>query len=489
MPAFMIAVTVMLPILFGAILPQLKLNDRARKTYVLSVTLAASTLTLLLCAMRPNGVISIIRFTRELSVAFGVDGMGVMFAALVAVLWPVCIIYSFGYMKEDKRPDAFFSFYTITYGVVLGIIFADNFLTLYVFYEMLTLSTVPLVMHTLTREALRAARKYLYFSLGGSAFAFIGLLFVIRFGITDSFIPGGILRPDLGADNNTKLLIIYVMTFMGFAVKAAAFPLYSWLIGAAVAPTPVTALLHAVAVVKSGAFAIIRVTFYCFGAHFLRGTWAQYAVMTVAIVTIVFGSSMALKERHLKRRLAYSTVANLSYILFGVTLMTPAGLCAAMLHFLAHSLTKITAFLCVGDIMETGDRVYVNEINGFGRHMPIAFGCFTIAALSLAGVPPFAAFFSKWRLCMAALETGGVMGTIGVAALLISAFLTAAYMFEIVIRAFFVRSRTPEIDAAVKESRGAMTWSVVTVTAMTAAFSFALPTLINALSEVCSAFV
>ena len=190
---------------------------------------------------------------------------------------------------------------------------------MYFFYELLTLVTVPLVMHTLTREAILASRKYLYYSLGGAAFAFIGLIFVIIYGTTTDFVPGGVLDLAKIGGRTNVLLLIYVIAFMGFGVKAAICPFNSWLPDAGVAPTPV---LHAVAVVKSGAFAIIRLTFYSFGTEFLKGTWAQDVVMAIVMFTIVYGCSRAIKETHIKRRLAYSTVSNLSYILFGVTIMT-----------------------------------------------------------------------------------------------------------------------------------------------------------------------
>lgn len=309
---------------------------------------------------------------------------------------------------------------------------------MYFFYELLTLVTVPLVLHTLTREAILASRKYLYYSLGGAAFAFLGLIFLLTYGTTINFTFGGVLDASVtGGDKRSMLLLIYCIAFCGFGVKAAVCPFNSWLPQAGVAPTPVTALLHAVAVVKAGAFAIIRLTYYSFGPDFVRGTWAQNVVMGIVIFTIVYGCSRALKETHLKRRLAYSTISNLSYILFGVCIMTPLGLVGALSHMVFHAVMKICSFFCVGAVMYKTGKQYVHEIDGFGRRMPVVFGIFTIASLGLMGVPGLAGFISKWNLATAAVMSDNVMAYVGIGALLISALLTAIYMLSIVIRAFF----------------------------------------------------
>ena len=218
---------------------------------------------------------------------------------------------------------------------------------------------------------------------------------------------------------------------------SAVCPFNSWLPQAGVAPTPVTALLHAVAVVKSGAFAIIRLTYYSFGTDFLRGTWAQYVVMAVVCFTIVYGCSRAVKETHLKRRLAYSTISNLSYILFGAVIMTPLGMVGALSHLVFHAIMKISSFFCAGAIMHQTDRHYVHELDGLGYKMPCVFGVFTVSALALMGVPGLSGFISKWNLASAAVDSGNLLAFVGIACLLVSALLTAIYMLSIVVRAFF----------------------------------------------------
>ena len=438
MSAYLPGIVILVPFLGGILIPLIPFKSRtARNIYTEGLILINAVLVAVLLFNPPQGVLEVIKFTGNLRFAFKVDGMATLFAGMISFLWPLATLYAFEYMTKEEHEDIFFMFYSMTYGVTLGIALAGNLLTLYCFYEMLTLVTVPLVLHTLTREAVLASRKYLYYSLGGAAFAFIGLIFIIMYGNSTNFVFGGVLDMTKIGNNTDALLLVYVMAFMGFGVKAAVCPFNSWLPDAGVAPTPVTALLHAVAVVKSGAFAIIRITYYSFGTDFLRGTWAQSVVMAVTIFTIVYGCSRAVKETHLKRRLAYSTISNLSYILFGVTIMTPAGLIGALTHMLFHAFMKIASFFCAGAVIHQTEKEYVHELNGLGRRMPVVFSVFLISALALMGVPGLAGFISKWNLAAAAVESNSVLAYAGVAALLISALLTAIYMMTIVMRAFF----------------------------------------------------
>ncbi|MCR4704551.1 MAG: proton-conducting membrane transporter [Lachnospiraceae bacterium] len=396
-----------------------------------------SAIVFLLLTDRPTEAFTLVRFTGEITLSLSIDGMSTVFGGLVAFLWPLATLYSFEYMKHEENERVFFMFYTMTYGVTLGIATAQDLVTMYFFYELLTLVTVPLVMHTLTREAILASRKYLYYSLGGAAFAFIGMVFMIVYETNVNFVYGGALDLAKIGDRTNMLLLVYVFSFFGFGVKAAICPFNSWLPQAGVAPTPVTALLHAVAVVKAGAFAIIRLTYYCYGTDFLRGTWAQDVVLVAVIFTIIYGCSRAIKETHLKRRLAYSTISNLSYVLFGAALMTPLGLVGALSHLMFHAFMKICSFFCAGAIIYKTGRTYVHQLDGFGRKMPWVFGVFTVSAFALMGVPGLAGFISKWNLASAAVDSRDPLAYAGVAALLISALLTAIYMLTIVVRAFF----------------------------------------------------
>lgn len=429
--------TILIPFIAGIIVRYAPIKKRAHKEIFLeSMVILNSILVWYLLFNSSGEVFTLANFTGGLSIAFKIDGLTKVFAGLVSFLWPFATLYAFEYMTKEEREDTFFMFYTMTYGVTLGIAMAENILTMYFFYEFLTLVTVPLVMHTLTREAILASRKYLYYSLGGAAFGFIGMIFIIIYGVTPSFTYGGVFTPEMWLAMSDVLRIVYVFAFMGFGVKAAICPFNSWLPAAGVAPTPVTALLHAVAVVKSGAFAIIRLTYYSFGPDLIRGSWAQNLLMAIVIFTIVYGCSRAVKETHIKRRLAYSTISNLSYILFGVIILTPAGLVGGLCHLVFHAFMKIASFFCAGSIMHQTEKHYVHELDGMGRKLPIVFTIFTVSAFALMGVPGLSGFISKWYLCKAAVESGNTWAYVGIGGLLVSALLTAIYMLTIVVRAF-----------------------------------------------------
>lgn len=434
---------ILLPFAGGVLLQVIKFREhRQKQRYIFAYVLTNTLLTYVLLWQGSTELIRVINFAgAKLDLSLKLDGMGMVFAGLVATLWPLATLYSFPYMEHEHNgrvhENIFYLFYTATYGVTLGIAMSGNMLTMYCFYELLTLVTVPLVMHTLTREAVLASRKYFYYSLGGAAFSFISLIFLVVYGDSLAFAYGGVLNlAQIGGKKNL-LLFIYVLAFMGFGVKAAVCPFNSWLPQAGVAPTPVTALLHAVAVVKSGAFTIIRLTYYSFGTDFLRGTWAQYLLLCIVIFTIVYGCSMAVKETHIKRRLAFSTISNLSYILFGVLIMTPLGLAGALCHMVFHGVMKICSFFCAGTMITQAHANYVHEIDGMARKMPKVFAIFTVSSLALMGVPGLCGFVSKWHLAKAAFASGDILAVVGVGGLLVSALLTAVYMLSIVIRAYF----------------------------------------------------
>ena len=449
MSQYWIIAAIALPILGGAAIPLLPFRSRrGMQWYVEAIVLITSAVVAGLLLGGTAEVFHVVHFVRNLSISFKIDGLTMVFAGLVAILWPLATLYAFEYMTHEKNEKSFFLFYTMTYGVTLGIAFASDMVTMYFFYELLTLVTVPLVMHTRTREAILAVRKYLYYSIGGAAFAMMGMIFIIVYGNTCEFTLGGVFSSVGLLRHGDLLLWIYFFSFMGFGVKSAVWPMSSWLPQAGVAPTPVTALLHAVAVVNAGAFAIIRLTYYSFGIDFLRGTWVQSAAMAITMFTVVYGCSRAVKETHIKRRLAWSTVSNLSYILFGAMVMTPMGLVGALSHFVFHGFMKITSFLCAGAFMHQTGKSQVYEMDGMGRTMKITFGCFAVSALGLMGVPGFAGFISKWNLTAAAVESGNVLAYVGIACLLVSALLTAIYMLSVVRRAFLPASGTAAAETA-----------------------------------------
>ena len=409
-------------------------HEGARRLYygvVICLTTALAWIAILRC---DGSSFTLLQFTDKLTLTLRMDGASRIFAGLSATLWPFTMVYAYDYMKHEGHLAMFWAFFTASFGVTLGIAFAANMMTMYLFYELLTLATLPLVMQPMTKKAVRAGVKYAVYSMAGAALAFIGLVFLIVQDAQD-FTMGGHLA---GYDGNISLLLsVFVLSFVGFGVKAAIWPLHAWLPAAAVAPTPVTALLHAVAVVKAGAFACIRLTYYAFGTDILRGTPAQYTVMVLTLITILYGSCMSVKQRHFKRRLAYSTVSNLSYILFAACIMTAEGLVAAFLHLIFHSVVKIMAFFTAGSVLHYAHREYVDELEGLGKHMPVTFICFTVAACALTGIPPFNGFVSKWYIALAAVHSYDTLSIIGFGVLLVSALLTAIYMFQVAVKAWF----------------------------------------------------
>ncbi len=453
---FMLA-AILFPIFAGAGQRFFKpVKERHCRILLMAEVLAASALTWALILFCGEERCVLLSLTEDLTLVLRFDRLGRFFAGIIATLWPLTTLYAFEYMKDDPRKAPFYGFFTMAYGVTLGVAMAGNLFTLYCFYELLTLTTVPLVLHTNTPEAVKAARTYFVFSLGGAAFAFASMLFLISNGSTGDFVLGGLLRTYPYARPQFTL-ILYTLGFFGFGVKAALCPNCRWLPQASVAPTPVTALLHAVAVVKSGAFAIIRLTWYAYGVKLLVGTWAQSLALAFAIFTIFYGASRAVKESHWKRRLAWSTVANLSYILFGVALMTPEGLSAGLLHMAFHAEIKILAFFCAGAVLHQGGREYLVDLNGLGRRMPVTFACFTVSALALIGIPPLSGFVSKWSLLTAAAANGTPLAYVGAGVLLAAALLTAIYMLTTVCRAYFPEKGSEHDLAGVREANWRMT--------------------------------
>lgn len=433
-------IPVFLPVLLGGasfILPFRSI--KARNIYVLTGLTVCSVFVWALALSTPENSLVLLNFTDALSISLRLDGAGKIFACLSATLWPLTAIYAFEYMKHEEHLKMFYAFFVTAFGATMGIAMAENMLTMYLFYEFLTISTIPLVMQGMTHKHKAAARKYMIYSIGGAAFAFPAVVFLIING-ADTFTYGG---NSALLDKSGISFVLFVAGFLGFGVKAAMFPLHGWLPTASVAPTPVTALLHAVAVVKAGAFAVIRLIYYSYGADYLRGTWAQNTVMTICIITVLYGSVNALRQRHFKRRLAYSTVSNLSYITFAAAIMTPAGLVAAFCHMIFHSVIKIGAFFSAGAVLHTTNKEYIHQLEGLGRKMPVTFTCYTVYALALTGIPPLCGFFSKWYIATAGIDAENPLAVAGVVILLISAFLTAMYMLSPAIKAFFTDKEKP----------------------------------------------
>jgi len=436
------------------------------------VTLAAAALLFacvlgLLPTVLAGGVpqLFVLEMLPGIALGFRVEPLGMLFALVASGLWIVNSVYSIGYMRgnDELHQTRFYVCFALALAATMGIALSANLLTLFLFYEMLTLVTWPLVTHHGDAEARRGGRLYLGFLVGTSiALLLPAIIATWALAGTLEFTPGGILRGKASGPVIGGLLALYM-----FGIgKAALMPFHRWLPAAMVAPTPVSALLHAVAVVKAGVFAVVKVVIYVFGAETLAGVRAADWLPAVAGFTIVAASIVALRSDNLKRRLAYSTVSQLSYVVLAAALLTPLSVAGAVFHIAAHAVGKITLFFAAGAIYTAAHKTEVSQLDGIGRRMPWTMGAFTIGALSLIGIPPLAGFLSKWMMFQGAAQAGNGMA---LAVLALSTLLNAAYFLPIVYAAFW---RAPhEGDAP----HGEAPWPSVAALVVTAAATIALP--------------
>jgi len=366
------------------------------------------------------------------------DSLSRLFALLICIIWFAVAFFAFEYMNHEGHRERFFGFYLITLGALMGVCFAGNLVTLYMFYELMTLCSVPLVLHIGTRKAFEAAWKYLAFSVAGAALGLLGLFVLQPYCVTDLFTPGGVLDPVLAASSRELLLVVFLIMAVGFGCKAGMFPLHAWLpVAHPVAPAPASAVLSGL-ITKMGIVALLRVTYYLYGWEFLKGTWVQKTVLCLALVTILMGSTLALREDTLKKRLAYSTVSQVSYVIFGMMLFTPAALEGALFQAIFHALAKNALFMSTGAIIYKTHLTQVSQMRGVGVKYRICMLCFALSSLSLIGIPPTGGFLAKWVLVQGALDANlGWISYGGMAVLMISALLTAGYLLPIVTNAFF----------------------------------------------------
>ncbi|HID27825.1 MAG TPA: monovalent cation/H+ antiporter subunit D family protein [Methanosarcinales archaeon] len=364
---------------------------------------------------------------------FRVDAFGLFFGITSSFLWIFTSIYSIGYMRglNEHAQTRYYISFAIALSSTIGIAFSANLFTLFIFYEILTLITYPLVIHKETPEAMRGGRIYLVYLLSSGVILLFAIILTYQLTGTLDFVNNGFLK---GSASSELLRALFVMFIIGFGTKAALMPLQAWLPIAMIAPTPVSALLHAVAVVKAGVFGVIRVVYFVYGVDVMSNLNLGYPLAIAASITILLASMFALAEDNLKRRLAYSTVSQLSYIILGAALLTPYGLTGGILHIAFHAFMKITLFFCAGAIYVRTRLENISDMDGIGHKMPFTLTAFTIAAAGMAGTPAIAGFISKWYLCIGAMDANEF---IFVAVLLMSALLNVAYFFPIIYNAFF----------------------------------------------------
>lgn len=346
------------------------------------------------------------QITDTIGLTLRTDPAGMVFAVLASMLWVPINFYSIGYMRcnHEKEQTGYFAAFAICMSSVMGIAMAANLLTFFIFYEMLTLASYPLVLHKRNQEALMASRKYLIYTLISGQLFLAGLVAVYCISGTMDFKAGGFLTEAMAP--RWVLQAIFVLMILAGSVKAAVMPLHGWLPAAMIAPTPVSALLHAVAVVKTGVFAVLRIIGFVFGPQLLNDLGIIDVLAWAAAASILISSFIALRQDHLKRRLAFSTIGQLSYIVLGAALLSPLSIKGAYLHLVAHAVMKITLFMCAGVIIARTHRNNISELYGIAKKMPITMGCFTIASLGIAGVPFLVGFISKWNLALGALQAG-----------------------------------------------------------------------------------
>ncbi|NKL46145.1 monovalent cation/H+ antiporter subunit D family protein [Rhizobium leguminosarum bv. viciae] len=435
-----------------AALAVLLLNKRERLRDLVS-PLAAIAMFAIVVSMAPTvlagGTVELRLFEilPGIDFAFRVDALGMVFATVSSLLWIVAAIYSVGYMRHlnEHAQTRFFACFASSLAAAAGGAFAANLFTLVIFYEVLSLVTYPLVYHHEDEEGWRGSRKYLVYLMGASKSALLAAL-ALTYHIAGSldFVAGGLLA---GSDASAALLtVIYFCYLFGFA-KAAVMPMHAWLPAAMVAPTPVSALLHAVAVVKMGVFCVLRVVFHVFGTGLVGGLGLGIVTAYLASFTILMASVYALTRDDLKARLAYSTVSQLSYIVLGAVLLSPIAMVGGIIHIAAHAFSKITLFFCAGSIYCASGKRNISDMAGVGRRLPWTMGAFFVASLSMIGVPPTAGFVSKWYLALGSVEAGEIAFLI---VLLVSSVLNAAYFLPVSYAAFF-GTEEQESPATVRE--------------------------------------
>lgn len=364
------------------------------------------------------------------------DALSLQFITLSSILWLATTVYAIGYLEDSPLRSRFFGYFSLCVSATVGLALAGNLVTFLLFYELLTLATFPLVVHRGTRQSLRAGRIYLSYTLGGGALLLMGVALLHSLTGSPDFVAGGYLNP-LVEEHSASLMLAFGLIIAGLGVKAALLPLHGWLPQAMVAPAPVSALLHAVAVVKAGAFGIVRVVYDVFGVEPMQALGLSLPLMALAAATILYGSFKALQQREIKKRLAYSTVSQVSYITLGVAMLGPIAAVGALAHLVHQGLMKVTLFYCAGNFAETLGIHHIREMDGVGRRMPLTMTAFTIGALGMIGVPPTAGFISKWYLGYGALDAGHDWVLV---VFVLSGLLNAAYFLPLLYRGWFAKA-------------------------------------------------
>ena len=415
-----------------------KSGRKAQNVLAVAAFTAEAVLYCILLTVEDGNEFEMFRMTDTLVAAFRLDSISRIFLALVCFGFLLSGVFATKYMEHSERQNSFFAFLFFSEFALVGMDNAKNLITLYMFFEMATLLSIPLVLHDRTPEAIHASLKYLFYSVGGAFLGLLAIFVLARYTTTLDFTAGGTLDMSKISGHETLILVSVFLGVVGFGAKAGMYPLHGWLpVAHPVAPAPASAVLSGI-IAKAGVLLILRVIFYIVGTAFLTGTWVQIAWIALALLTVFMGSMMAYREDVFKKRLAYSSVSQISYILTGLFFMTKEGVQGGLLQVLFHCCVKICLFLIAGSFIVNTGKTKVSEFRGLGKSMPITLWSFTIASLSLIGIPPAAGFVSKWYLALGSLNSGiEVLNWLSPVILLVSALLTAAYLLPITISGFF----------------------------------------------------
>lgn len=464
-----IVLSIFFPIVAGIYLLVRREMENRKKLLLLTgffLFVSALLVVLALC-LTGNSMFTLFNLTDMLPILFKIDEVSILFSLMTVLIFLCAGSFSFVYMKHEQKEKRFYGFYLIVMGVLIALCFAGNLITFYLFFELLTLSSFPLVLHNGKRESVMAGLKYLFYSLCGAYLSLFGIYFVEKYGNTLTFSAGGVLSDQAVASHGGILLLTAFLMLIGFGVKAGMFPLHSWLpVAHPAAPAPASAVLSAV-IVKAGILGLVRVVFYIYGVSFLRGTWVQTVWMILTLLTVFMGSMLAYREPVLKKRLAYSTISQVSYILFGLAVMNGDSVTGSLFHMLCHGFIKAVLFLCAGAIIYTTGKTRADELRGIGKEMPLTIFCYTIVSLGLIGIPPMGGFISKWYLAKGALSSGtAVFDWLGPVILLVSALLTAGYLLPISIHGFLPGEGYDYGKLQKKEPSALMTVPIVILTVL-----------------------
>ena len=447
------------------VLPAFK-KEKLRNAFV-SVSLVLPLLLIIALCLRPDYSSSVYLLAGVIPISFMVDATAKMFALLSASMCLIAGIYAQGYFHNDNKAHSFFTFYLGTLGSIIGVCFAGTAVTLYLFFEFMTLVSVGLVMYNRDKKAISGGIKYLLYSIVGAMMGLFGIFYFSIGSQTAVFTAGGIVSQEYLASNPLLAQWALLIMIVGFGAKAGMFPMHSWLPSAhPVAPSPASAILSAV-VTKMGVLSILRMIFFVVGPAFLLGSWMQTTLLILSLMTVFMGSMMALRTNELKKRLAYSSVSQVSYILFGMFMLNGVALQGAMLHVIFHSVMKTLLFLGAGAIIHQTHQTYVRDLHGIGAKMPITLWCFTIAGVSLVGIPPMSGFLSKYTIARGAMLSNiAVFDWFGPAMLLLSALLTAFYLIPIGVEAFYSKKEPLQSVAQAKEVPAIMRWPMIVLAAL-----------------------